>query len=77
MRKLATGTRVRAIRDITPPISDHAGRPFRVATGEVGRIVAVGPDAAFGWYGVSFDEDRQIMCAVGPVARDPVVEVVE
>ena len=77
MRKLPTGTQVRALRDISPPIKDGAGKPFHVAAGETGKIVGVGPDAAFGWYPVAFDENRVMLMAVGPVAREPIVEVVE
>jgi hypothetical protein len=72
--KLPTGTRVRALRDLDVPTT----RPFHVDKGEVGRIVAVGPDAAFGWYGVAFDDDRQLLCPVAPAAKaDAMVEVIE
>lgn len=75
MKKLPTGTRVRAIRDIAPPVQDRAGRPFFVAAGEIGRIVAVGPDAAFGWYPIEFDANRTILIGVAP-AQDAPTEVV-
>lgn len=73
MRKLRTGTRVRAVRDLRPPIQDGAGRPFVVLAGEEGHIAGVGPDAAFGWYVVSFDDDRAMLMSVAP-APDAAVE---